>query len=399
VIGSAVPDAVDRGQAVARAEKLVPLLRNQAAVLDATGVFPDEGLRALRTSGLLGLLVPAPDGGLGGGPSDLAAVAQTLAGGCLSTAMIWAMHCQQVDAVVRYGGDRLRSSLLPRIARGEVYLASITTEPGKGGHLLSASSPVHRDGAQLTIEREAPVVTGGEQADGFLVTMRSAAGSPENSVSLIYLDRAQAKIEAVGTGWTAMGMRGTRSGGLTLSGSVPSDQTIGLPGRFRAVAVESMIPIGHVAWAACWLGAARSAMADLVALIRSPSRPRGLDPRSDLVHERLARIRIDLELVGAYLHRTVDEISETRAAGRSLDTAPAQIHLNVLKVAAAELTFRAVDRLVQLAGLAVGYLRESPVPLERHFRDLRSASLNNSDDRLLTATGALTLLDRAVVTA
>jgi acyl-CoA dehydrogenase len=113
------------------------------------------------------------------------------------------------------------------------------------------------------------------------------------------------------------------------------------------------------------------------------------------VQERVAQVRIDLELVSAYLNRVVAEVSAARAEGRPVDAEGIQIHLNTLKVAAARLTFQAVDRLVQLAGLSVGYLKDSPIPLERHFRDLRSASLNNADDRLLTATGALTLLDRA----
>ncbi|CAM5508683.1 hypothetical protein SANTM175S_06022 [Streptomyces antimycoticus] len=62
-----------------------------------------------------------------------------------------------------------------------------------------------------------------------------------------------------------------------------------------------------------------------------------------------------------------------------------QIHLNSLKTAASELTYQAVDRMVQLAGLAVGYGADSPVPLERTLRDLRSAALNYSNDRLWTA--------------
>lgn len=73
-----------------------------------------------------------------------------------------------------------------------------------------------------------------------------------------------------------------------------------------------------------------------------------------------------------------------------------KIHLNVLKLAASELCFRAVDRMVQLSGLAVGYNRLAPGSLERTFRDLRSAALNFSNDKLWVGTGALSLLDRSV---
>ncbi|MEV0232213.1 acyl-CoA dehydrogenase family protein [Nonomuraea sp. NPDC050786] len=374
---------------------VVPVLAEHAARVDAAACFPEAAMKALRASGLLGLLVPAEHGGLGGDLDDLVAVAQTLASGCLSTAMIWAMHCQQVDALVRHAAPQLLAALLPRIAVGEVYIASVTTEPAKGGNLLTAVSPLRDAGDLIQVERDAPVVTGGEHADGFLITMRAAESSSEHKVTLVYVGRDQLTSETYGT-WDPLGMRGTHSISMRLSGAVPSHQIVGEPGEFRAVAIDSLIPVGHVGWAACWLGAAKAGLSDVVRHIGSTKRPPSLHPSSDLVRERLARIRMDLEMVSAYLHSVTGEVLSHRRDGRSLDSPPVQIHLNTVKVAAAELTFRAVHHLVQLAGMATGYLRASPIPLERHFRDLRSASLNNADDRLLTAIGGLTLLDRSV---
>jgi acyl-CoA dehydrogenase len=74
-----------------------------------------------------------------------------------------------------------------------------------------------------------------------------------------------------------------------------------------------------------------------------------------------------------------------------------QLHINGLKIMAAERLFGAVDQLVQLAGLRNGYLRTSKIPLERAFRDMRSASMNYANDRLYVANGKLALLDRDVV--
>lgn len=378
-----------------RAQQVVAQLAARASSYDSTATFPVESIALLRNNGLMGLLVPQAYDGLGGTIGDYVEVAQILAKGCLSTAMIWAMHCQQTDALVRFANQRLQQELLPRIARGELYLASATTEPGKGGHLLTAVSPLDRSGEQLIVARDAPIVTGGLHADGFLVTMRAATDSPDRDVSLVYVDRSQAEV-TVTRDWDALGMRATESVAMRLDASIPVHQLVGESGRFRAVAVDSMIPLGHLGWASCWLGAGRAALGAVVAASRSAARPRGLDPGSDLAAERLARARIDLELVGAYLHRIRDEIEDRRAQELSLDHPTVQIHLNTLKVAAAELTFSAVDRLVQLCGLGSGYLRGSTIPLERHFRDLRSASLNYANDRLLTAIGALTLLDRDV---
>jgi len=381
--------------AMGLAEAVLPVLAEHAAAADETAAFPVESVAALRASGLLGLLVPQAHGGLSGGPADLAEVAQVLAGGCLSTAMIWAMHCQQVDALVRFAPPGLSGRLLPRIAAGELLLASITTEPTGGGVLTSASSPLGEAGERLRLDRLAPIVTGGEHADGFLVTMRDSAGATDNRVTLVYADREQVGIETT-SGWNPMGMRGTHSVGMAVRGDLPVEQVVGQRGAYREIAVDSMIPLAHIGWSACWLGAARSALSEVVALSRSRRRPSSLDPGSELFTERLARARIDLELVSAYLDKVVTEVGVLRAAGRSLDNPATQIHLNSLKVAAAELTFSAVDRLVQLTGLATGYLRGSAIPLERHFRDLRSASLNFANDRLLKAIGSLSVLDRSV---
>ncbi|MFI9382485.1 acyl-CoA dehydrogenase family protein [Kutzneria sp. NPDC052558] len=381
-------------KAEAIAAELAPVLARHAADVDATARFPHESVAELREAGLFGLLVPTEYGGMGGDLTDLVAAAAVLAGSCLSTAMIWAMHCQQVDAVVRHAKDPLRSSLLPRIARDGYYLASVTTEPGKGASLLTAGSAVVDEGPRVSVRRDAPVVTGGEVADGFLVTMRAAPDAPANRVSLVHLDRGDVNATIV-RDWNAMGMRGTRSVGMTLSGATPREHVVGEPGGFRAVATDSMIPVGHLTWSACWLGAARAALDGIVGVIRSPKRSSSMDPAGDLVRHRLARSRMELELCGTYLARIRDEVVDARRAGRALGGYSFQIRLDALKVAASELTFAAVDRLVQLGGAMTGYQRDAKVPLERHFRDLRSASLNYANDRLLTAIGTLTVLDGA----
>nr|WP_229715356.1 acyl-CoA dehydrogenase family protein [Mangrovihabitans endophyticus] len=384
-----------RSAALEAAARVRTILRQHAGAADEQARVCEPGMAELRRSGLMGLLVPQERGGLGGDLSDLVEIAQVLADGCTSTAMIWAMHCQQADVLIHFAAQPLRDRLLPRIARGELYLASVTTGPSTGGHLLSSASPLTDTEQGLWVDREAPIVTGGLVADGFLITMRSSPDAPENEVSLVYADRDQMDVVERGD-WDTLGMRGTHSVGLKLSGAVPRSQVVGGDGAFRTVALESMAPVGHLAWAACWLGAARSALGELVGLLRSAERPGSIDIRSELVAERLARIRMDLELVGAYLCRVTAEVSQLRAAGASLAGTATQIHLNTLKVIAADLTFRSVDRMVQLAGLSLGYRRGSALPLERHFRDLRSAALNYANDRLLTATGALTLMDRSV---
>ncbi|MFI8436224.1 hypothetical protein ACIGJO_21205 [Streptomyces sp. NPDC079020] len=110
----------------------------------------------------------------------------------------------------------------------------------------------------------------------------------------------------------------------------------------------------------------------------------------------MARIRHGLELTGSYLRGAADEVTSLRESDGDMEAPRVQVHLNTLKVMAAELTFDAADRCVQLAGLGQGYLRNSNTSLERTLRDLGSASLNYSNDRLLKANGLLSLADPSV---
>ena len=384
-------------------DDVVTVARAHAARVDDDAVFPHEAVGALRASGLMGMFVTREEGGAGCDPHDYADVAQALAAACMSTASIWTMHAFQVDALARFGTPELRRDLLPRIGAGKAYIASITTEPRSGADLFSAEAPLLVDGADgaggdpadAQFRREAPVVTGARHADGFLVTLRAGPDAGPHEVTLVYADRHQVEL-VERAGWDTMGVRGSESVAVGLTGAVPPHNVVGEPGGFRTVASESMVPLAHIGWAACWLGAARGAFAELIGWMRAPGRTPGPDLRSDLVREQLGRIRVDLELVSAYLGQTCDRVAAARTAGESLATPRMQVRLNTLKLAASELMFQAVDRMVQLAGLAVGYSRSGPIPLERHFRDLRSARLNHSNLRLWPATGALALLDTSV---
>jgi acyl-CoA dehydrogenase len=384
-------DTASRLAAAQRVATVLPALRDQAALIDEEASFPEAGLAALRESGLMGLMVPAEYGGLGGDAGDLARTADLLAGACLSTAMIWAMHCQQVAAVVAYAPEPLRGSLLPRIAAGQVYIASVTSEKGKGGHLLTAAAPLRRVAGTILIGRDAPIVTGGTAADGFLITMRDDPEAGPDEVSLVYADRTDLTARTRGD-WNPMGMRGTQSLGMELTGSVGEGNVIGRPGGFRDVAVKVFAPVGHIAWAACWLGAARAAFASVLSLLRDRSTRGQFDLHSDLLRHRLARVRMDLDTVAALLAQVIHDVRDAP----DIEAGPVQLRLNALKVLAAERSFAVVDRLLEIVGLRHGYLRGGPLPLERLFRDLRSASLNYADDRLLQANGTLALFDREV---
>ena len=366
-------------------------LASGAEAVDASGRFPVESLRVLRSSGLFGLLVPREYGGLGGTYRDLVDVAYTLAGGCLNTAFIWSMHCQQVVVLANYAPEPLKAHVLPRIASGDLYIASVTTGLVTGGSVLSSEHALRVDGSLITIDRPAPIVTGAAHADCFLLTMRAGEGSPETAVRFVYADRSQVEVEIQGD-WAGLGMRGSASVPCTVRGTVPPEQVVTDATSTRSAILQHFVPAGHLGWSACWLGAARQALHDVVKHHGRVS----TRTVSDLRLAELARARLELELAAGYLHHVADHVVTAHEAGRDLGAPASQIELNAVKVASSELCYSAVDRLIAFVGLDGGYQTTGAARLERHFRDLRSASLNYGNDRLISSIAALTLLDRRV---
>jgi alkylation response protein AidB-like acyl-CoA dehydrogenase len=374
-----------------RVAEVVEVVELHAERTDADSAFPEEALAALRDTGLLGLLVPQGHGGLGGSVTDLVNAGIALGRADLSVAMIFVMHCQQVAALDRYASAALRDRLLPEIADGSRYLGSVTTESATGGRLLTATSASQHTDGMLAFDRHAPIVTGGEHADGFLITMRAPDATGDHQVSLVYADRGQIQVTRTGD-WRALGMRASDSAPLRLRGTVPLDQVVGKPGAFREIVTQVFAPLAHLGWSAAWLGTAAGSLARVLRVVRDRGSRSTFDLDSELLLSRLARTRGRLETVHALLRRCERIV----ALAADLSRPRYQLLLNTLKTTAAENCYAAVDELIAAMGMRHGYLADSPTRLERALRDLRSASLNYNDDRLFLANGKLGLLDPEV---
>ena len=377
----------------AQVRELSNIFLSRAGDVDRSAAFPEENFRLIRETQMLGLLVPREYGGLGYGVAEVAAVCEAFAEGCTSTAMLWAMHCQQVAVLVEHATTEMRDSVLPKIASGEWLVASVTTEPGSGGYLFAVGAALHGDGEIIHVRRDAPVVSAGLDADAYLVTMRSSPDSNPDDVSLVLVERDATDLEQTST-WDAMGMRGTDSVGLRIRARMRSSAIVGEIGQFRHIAVSTLIPVGHIVWSAVWLGAAKGAFRRVIRHFRDPvGRPRHVG--SELTSVRIGDIRLKLESVSSFLDDVIAKYldiqgSETHTAGAA--DARFQISSNGVKVLASTLCYQAVDELMQVCGVS-GYYTGSGLGLERVLRDLRSASIMYSNERLLIANGKLSLLE------
>lgn len=384
------PQAPGMGQPLERAREISrTVLPRWAAIVDAENRFPRESVAALRDAGLLGYFVPPGLGGVGGDMRTYCQIAELLGRECLSTALIWVMHAHQV-AVLADHRTSAHEQYLREIAKGGLLVASVTSEYGKGGDVLRAEAPLRRDGALLRLQRRAPVVSYGAQAGFFLITMRSGEDRPPSDVSLVLVRPEDGSVVVSGE-WQAMGLRGTASVPMEFDVAVDGHRIIGP--SFREVALKTLVPAAQAGWTAAWFGAASGAFTRFV---REQRRRRARTLGSDLFLTRLAELRLQLDLIETFLLRVtqrLDELRQQNASMASYEDISHNILINNLKIAGSRLAFSVVDGLIELSGLSHGYLRNDPSGLERMFRDLRSAALMYSNDRLLQANGRLLLVE------
>ncbi|MCZ8513128.1 acyl-CoA/acyl-ACP dehydrogenase [Paenibacillus filicis] len=390
-------ESVDNERYMDKALEISEFAKKNSQIIDKENRFPIENFHLLKQHGFMGLIIPKEYGGLGLGYEVMVEISKILSAGCLSTGMMWSMHCQQVAILVNHASEQFKQMELRDIAENGFLIGSVTTEKGKGADLLRAQAPLKFENDNILdhilLDRLAPVVSGGLHCDAYLISMRKDDSARETDVKLVYVRRSQLEIEQI-SDWNTMGMRGTNSVSLDLKGNIRLEQIINPTQDFLNIATITQIPIALLTWAASWLGGVQGVYRSFRNLLKDPTTKQHFNVSSDLLMERLGRIRLKLDTVESYLRETLNEYEKYRNHEMECLFRPAfRIKVNNVKILASEQLFEIVNDLMNIAGLKYGYSENKQLPLERLFRDIRSASLMYHNDKLLIASGKLSLMD------
>jgi acyl-CoA dehydrogenase len=364
-----------RTDPVAAARAVAAVAAEHAAAVDREAAFPAAAVGALRAERLLPAALPERFGGLACDLPALVRIARVLAAGCGSTAMVWAMHQLQVACLARHHGDgAVLAGLLARIGAEQLLVASVTSERGVGGNIRASQAAVLGSGPERTLDKQASTVSYGRQADAFLVTARSGPDAdPGDQVAVLVL-REQVRLDLTG-GWNPMGMRGTDSPAMRVRATVPAGQLLPVP--FADVAAETMVPLSHLLWSAVWTGMAAAAYERARRMVRARHRPGATaDPRLARADEVLSGLeaRLGTETVHFGQCYTGERAPTVRDLARS----------NALKLAASTESVRVAELALETCGMA-GYAEDGEFSVARILRDLYSARLMVSNDRLIAA--------------
>ena len=254
----------------ARARAAADVAKMTAAAVDAEARFPKESFAEIRKQRLLGIQVPQALGGEGASIAELADICYILGQACSSTALIYAMHQIKMACIVRHTkGNAALERILGRIAAEQLLMASSTTEGQGGGNVRSSEAAIEHDGANVTLERTATVISYAVDADGVVTTARRAKDAAGSDQVLLVLLKADYTLERLQV-WDTLGMRGTNSEGFTLRARAAAEQV--MPEPYDRIHAQTMVPFAHLLWGSVWAGIAAAAAGRAQAFIRQAVR-------------------------------------------------------------------------------------------------------------------------------
>jgi acyl-CoA dehydrogenase len=378
----------DTATLATRAEKVAAVAAQYAGEVDSQSRFPAEAIGAARGERLLSILVPRELGGEGAGIEDVIDVCYVLGRACASTAMVYAMHQTKVACLIRHSkGSAWHQLLLRRLCNDQMLLASSTTEGQSGGDVRNSAAPVGRDDSTITLERQATVISYGEAADGIVTTARRSAEAASGDQVLVVFLKPQYTLERL-SGWDALGMRGTCSGGFRLLAAGASEQV--LPVGYDTIHVQTMMPFAHLCWSGAWAGIAASAVDRARAFVRKAAHR--ADGKLPPGAAHLTRAQASLRTLRSLIAAAARRFAQASADPATLESVEFQTSMNMLKVNASELAVATVMSAMQACGLS-GYRNDSEFSVGRHLRDVLSAPIMINNDRILANVATASLLN------
>ena len=359
----------------------------EAEDVDRNGRFPKAAIDAARERKLLGMQIPVKFGGFGASIHDVTEVCYALGRACSSTAMIFAMHQTKVACLVRHGtGSRYHEALMRRVADEQLLLASSTTEGNNGGNVRSSAAAVEQNDAEISLVRNATVISYGAEADGIVTIARRASDAASSDQVLVAFTKENYTLTR-SMGWETLGMRGTCSAGFELKAKASAEQIF--PEGYDKIHAQTMTPVAHLCWASAWAGIAAAAVERAQRFIRKAARGTGGQMPPGAAHFTAAKM--SLARLRAMITANLDTYAMHEHDDRALSSLDFQSSINLLKVEASELAVTTVMSAMRACGLS-GYRNDGEFSVGRHLRDVLSSPLMINNDRILANMATASLM-------
>jgi acyl-CoA dehydrogenase len=357
--------------------------------VDLNARFPAEALAALKQERVLSALVPVELGGMGATLTDVSNTVRVISRYCAATGSFLAMHTEQVFILLKYGTTPALRAVIDELVENQLLIANANSEVGLGGDVMRSLAALEPEGDGWRFDKQALAASYARAADLIVSTSRRTPDAAETDQVLAVLRTANFTLEPT-SGWDTLGLRGTCSSGLHMTGHLTADDLFPVP--FSVVANGGGGQLRHVLLTAVWTGLAEAAMEEAHSAVRAAARRNiGTTPQSAL---RLAEIMAEVQAARGTLFEALRE-TEAAIEADNLEDIGLIMSLRNVKVVTSSAAMSCATAALQICGIN-GFRRGKDHRLERIIRDACGALIMVSNDRYLLENAQMLPVRRAV---
>lgn len=335
-------------------EQILELSRNQE--------FPKDILQKAGDLGFIGIHFPesCEGGGMGLFENVLVAEAFCRKDSTLGSALMFTGYA--AECLVRCADNEIKTTLLPRVAAGEIILTGAFQEPGRGYELSRMQTTAVQSNGDWVINGAKTFVPFGTSAGAYVVLCATEAESGDGLTSLILVEADRKGVHASDAG-EKLGGRLMPFADVTFDDVVaPPGNLIGKPGDgafiLAAFLCENRIQIAGMA-----LGTAQGAFDRAMDYVKQREQFGRKLAQFQITRHKLAEMAAKIE-TARYL---------TYYAAWSFDNGKPEARLaSMAKLTATRAAVEVCDEAIQLLG-GYGYTTEYEV--EHFFRDAKQAQI------------------------
>lgn len=344
----------DMARDFARAE-----LAPRAAQWDRDGWIDDAVVRQMGELGLLGMVVPAEQGGSFTDYSAYALAVEEISAGCGATGALMSVHNSVgCGPLLKFGSAGQQDAWLERLATGQAIGCFCLTEPHAGSEAHNLRTRAVLDNGEWIINGAKQFVTNGKRASlavVFAVT-DPELGKKGLSAFLVPTDNPGFRVERMEH---KLGIRGSDTCAITLDNCrIPESNLLGVRGKGLSIALSNLEG-GRIGIAAQALGIARAAFE--AALVYARERTQFGQVLTE--HQSIANMLADMHMKINATRLLILHAARLRTAGQ-----PCLSEASQAKLFASEMAEDVCSKAIQIHG-GYGYLEDYPV--ERLYRDAR----------------------------
>jgi alkylation response protein AidB-like acyl-CoA dehydrogenase len=371
---------------IARAEQLVPMLRERAQRTEELRRIPDDTIADLEQAGLFQLVAPRSQGGYAYGMRELGTITRILAQGCASTAWVYSFLVVHNVSLTKD---------LPHLLNGRPFAPAALSA---GFQATPSGTAVPVDGG-WRVTGKWPFASGIMNADhALLITLQDNGEGNDPTMLGLVVDVPDVTIHDV---WHVSGMKGTGSNTFSVEDLfVPADRRWTVFGEeplhplrtdeVRPLEGFSIIRMFDVLLAAVAVGSAEAALADFKERILTRIVGFGLGPQREHPEawarygDAVTRVRT-ARLLWDDTHRIVTGLADNREKA----TVEQAAILRLASPRICALARDAIQTMVEGAGSSIYHTDNTFQRYQRDVDTLKSHSYLHWDGAAVTAGGAL----------